>query len=113
MDTIAYKLTTNIIDENMIKKVNPDSWKAIIEFDSLDEVLALYHALSGAIDEHFADARNKHIWALGSNTQAESMYYEGLAEQQRKCGYKLMSIKNALEKAFHCSEYYFEGGANK
>lgn len=113
MDTIAYKPTTNIIDENMIKKVNPDSWKAIIEFDSLDEVLALYHALGDAINKHFADARNKHILALGSNTQAESMYYEGLAEQQRKCGYKLMSIKNALEKAFHCSEYYFEGGANK
>lgn len=112
MDTIAYKPTTNIIDENMIKKVNPDSWKAIIEFDSLDEVLALYHALNDAIDDHFKDARNKHVLALGSNTQAESMYYEGLAEHQRKCGYKLMSIKNALEKAFHCSEYYFDGGEN-
>lgn len=113
MDTIAYKPTTNITDEHMIKKVNPDNCKAIIEFDSFDEILALYHALGSAINEHFADARNKHIWALGSNTQAESMYYEGLAEQQRKCGYKLMSIKNALEKAFHCSEYYFDGGANK
>lgn len=113
MDTIAYKPTTNITDEHMIKKVNPDSCKASIEFDSFNEILALYHALGSAINEHFADARNKHIWALGSNTQAESMYYEGLAEQQRKCGYKLMSIKNALEKAFHCSEYYFEGGANK
>ena len=112
MDTIAYKPTANIIDENMIKKVNPDSWKAIIEFDSLDEVLALYHALGGAIDEHFADARNKHIWALGADTQEESLYYEALAEQQRKHGYKLMNIKNALEKAFHCSEYYFEGGKN-
>ena len=113
MNTIAYKPTNNIIDEHMIKKACPGSWKAIIEFDSLDEVLALYHALGDAIDEHFADARNKHVWALGSNTQAESMYYEGLAEQQRKCGYKLMSIKNNLEKAFHCSEYYFERGANK
>lgn len=112
MNTIAYKPTANIIDENMIKKVNPDSWKAILEFDSLDEVLALYHALGGAIDEHFADARNKHIWALGADTQEESLYYEALAEQQRKHGYKLMNIKNALEKAFHCSEYYFEGGKN-
>lgn len=68
MNTIAYKPTTNIIDEHMIKKASPDSWKAILEFDTLDEVLALYHALGGAIDEHFADARNKHIWALGSNT---------------------------------------------
>lgn len=113
MNTIAYKPTTNIIDEHMIKKASPDSWKAILEFDTLDEVLALYHALNDAIGEHFKDARNKHVWALGANTQAESMYYEGLAEQQRKCGYKLMSIKNALEKAFHCSEYYFEGGENK
>lgn len=112
MDTIAYMPTTNITDEHMIKKVSPDSWKAIIEFDSLDEVLALYHALGDAINKHFADARNKHVWALGSNTQEESMYYEELAERQRKCGYKLMSIKNALEKAFHCSEYYFEGGEN-
>ena len=113
MNTITYKPTSLINDSEMIKKCDSNAWKAIIEFDSLDEVLALYHALGGAIDEHFADARNKHIWALGSNTQAESMYYEGLAEQQRKCGYKLMSIKNALEKAFHCSEYYFERGANK
>lgn len=44
MNTIAYKPTNNIIDEHMIKKACPGSWKAIIEFDSLDEVLALYHA---------------------------------------------------------------------
>lgn len=112
MNTIAYKPDTNS-NKEMMEKTSPDSCKAIIEFDSFDEILALYHALGSAINEHFADARNKHIWALGSNTQAESMYYEGLAEQQRKCGYKLMSIKNALEKAFHCSEYYFDGGANK
>ena len=73
MNTIAYKPDTNITDEHMIKKVNPDSCKAIIEFDSFDEILALYHALGSAINEHFADARNKHIWALGSNTQAQSM----------------------------------------
>lgn len=110
MNTIAYKPTTNIIDEHMIKKASPDSWKAILEFDSLDEVLALYHALGDAINEHFADARNKHVWALGANTQEESLYYEELSERQTRHGYKLMSIKNALEKAFHCSEYYFEGG---
>lgn len=113
MDTIAYKPTTNITDEHMIKKVNPDSWKAIIEFDSLDEVLALYYALGSAINEHFADARNKHIWALGANTQEESLYYEDLSKQQTSYGYKLMKIKNNLEKAFHCSEYYFDGGENK
>lgn len=112
MNTIAYKPTNNIIDEHMIKKACPGSWKAIIEFDSLDEVLALYHALNDAIDEHFKDARNKHVWALGANTQEESLYYEALAEQQRKHGYKLMNIKNELEKAFHCSEYFFEGGEN-
>ena len=111
MNTIAYKPDANS-NKEMMEKTSPDSWKAIIEFDSFDEILALYHALGSAINEHFADARNKHIWALGSNTQAESIYYEGLAEQQRKCGYKLMSIKNALEKAFHCSEYDFEGGEN-
>lgn len=111
MNTIAYKPVTNS-NEEMMKKVNPDSWKAIIEFDSLDEVLALYHALNDAI-EHFKDARNKHVWALGANTQEDSLYYEALAEQQRKHGYKLMNIKNALEKSFHCSEYYFEGGDNK
>lgn len=112
MNTIAYKPVTNS-NEEMMKKVNPDSWKAIIEFDSLDEVLALYHALDGAINEHFADARNKHIWALGSKSQEESVYYEELAEQQRLHGHRLMGIKNALEQAFHCSEYYFEGGVNK
>lgn len=113
MDTIAYKPTTNIIDENMIKKVNPDSWKAIIEFDSLDEVLALYHALGDAINKHFANSRNKHVLALGANMQEESLYYEELAQQQTRYGYKLMKIKNELEKAFHCSEYYFEGSENK
>ena len=112
MNTIAYKPTSNIIDENMIKKACPGSWKAIIEFDSLDEVLALYHALNDAINDHFKVARNKHVWALGANTQEESLYYEALAEQQRKHGYKLINIKNALEKAFHCSEYYFDGGEN-
>lgn len=112
MNTIAYKPTTNS-NKEMMEKTNPDSWKAIIEFDSLDEVLALYHALNDAIDEHFKDARNKHVWALGANTQEESLYYEALAEHQRKHGYKLMNIKNELEKAFHCSEYYFEGGENK
>ena len=111
MNTIAYKPDTNS-NKEMMEKTSHDSWKAIIEFDSLDEVLALYHALGGAIDEHVADARNKHIWALGADTQEESLYYEALAEQQRKHGYKLMNIKNALEKAFHCSEYYFEGGKN-
>lgn len=113
MDTIAYKPTANIIDENMIKKVNPDSWKAIIEFDSLDEVLALYHALGDAINKHFANSRNKHVLALGANMQEESLYYEELAQQQTRYGYKLMKIKNELEKAFHCSEYYFEGSENK
>ena len=112
MDTIAYKPTANIIDENMIKKVNPDSWKAIIEFDSLDEVLALYHALGDAINKHFANSRNKHVLALGANMQEESLYYEELAQQQTRYGYKLMKIKNELEKVFHCSEYYFEGGEN-
>lgn len=81
MNTIAYKPTNNIIDEHMIKKACPGSWKAIIEFDSLDEVLALYHALGDAINKHFTDARNKHVWALGSNTQEESLYCEALAEQ--------------------------------
>ena len=112
MDTIAYKPSSICKDSEMIKQCVDSSWKAIIEFDSLDEVLALYHALNDAIDEHFKDARNKHVWALGANTQEESLYYEALAEQQRKHGYKLMNIKNELEKAFHCSEYYFEGGEN-
>ena len=112
MNTITYKPVTNS-NKEMMEKVNPDSWKAIIEFDSLDEVLALYHALNNAIDDHFNDARNKHVWALGSSSQEESLYYEALAEQQRKYGCELMSIKNELEKIFHCSEYYFEGGANK
>lgn len=112
MNTIAYKPVVNS-NKEMMEKVNPDSWKAIIEFDSLDEVLCLYHALDDAIDEHFKDARNKHIWALGSKSQEESVYYEELAEQQRLHGHRLMGIKNALEQAFHCSEYYFEGGANK
>ena len=111
MNTIAYKPDTNS-NKEMMEKTSPDSWKAIIEFDSLDEVLSLYHALNNAIDEHFKDAYNNHIWALGADTQEESLYYEALAEQQRKHGYKLMNIKNALEKAFHCSEYYFEGGKN-
>lgn len=113
MNTIAYKPSFSNTDEYMIKKASHDSWKAIIEFDSLDEVLPLYHALNDAIDDHFKDARNKHVWALGAKTQEESQYYEELAEQQRKYGYKLMSIKNELEEAFHCSNYYFEGGANK
>lgn len=112
MNTIAYKPSVNN-NKEMMEKTNPDSWKAIIEFDSLDEVLALYHALNDAIDDHFKDARNKHVWALGANTQEESLYYEALAEQQKKYGYKLMNIKNELEKTFHCSEYYFERGANK
>lgn len=112
MNTITYKPTSLIKDSEMIKKCDSNSWKAIIEFDSLDEVLALYHALNDAIDDHFKDARNKHVWALGVNTQEESLYYEALAEQQRKHGYKLMNIKNELEKAFHCSEYFFEGGEN-
>ena len=112
MNTIAYKPSINS-NKEMMEKINPDSWKAIIEFDSLDEVLCLYHTFDGAIDDHFKDARNKHIRALGAKTQGESLYYEDLADQQRKYGYKLMKIKNALEKTFHCSEYYFEGGANK
>lgn len=111
MNTIAYKPVTNS-NEEMMEKTSPDSWKAIIEFDSLDEVLALYHALGDAINKHFANSRNKHVLALGANMQEESLYYEALAEQQRKYGYKLMNIKNELEKAFHCSEYYFEGGEN-
>ena len=100
MNTIAYKPFINS-NKEMMEKVNPDSWKAIIEFDSLDD----------AIDNHFADARNKHVWALGSKTQEESLYYEDLADQQRRYGYKLMKIKNSLEETFHCSVYYFEGGA--
>ena len=83
MNTIAYKPSVNN-NKEMMEKTNPDSWKAIIEFDSLDEVLALYHALNDAIDEHFKDARNKHVWALGANTQEESLYYEALAEHHRK-----------------------------
>lgn len=110
MNTIAYKPFINS-NKEMMEKVNPDSQKAIIEFDSLDEVLCLYHALNDAIDNHFADARNKHVWALGSKTQEESLYYEDLADQQRRYGYKLMKIKNSLEETFHCSVYYFEGGA--
>ena len=113
MDTIAYKPSSICKDSEMIKQCVDSSWKAIIEFDSLDEVLALYHALNDAIGEHFKDARNKHVLALGANTQEESLYYEELAQQQTRYGYKLMKIKNSLGKAFHCSEYYFEGGANK
>lgn len=109
MNTIAYKPVLNS-NKEMMEKVNPDSWKAIIEFDSLDEVLCLYQALEDKIDELFKDARNKHIWALGSNSQEQSIYYEELAEQRRLYGHRLMGVKNALEKAFHCSEYYFEGG---
>ena len=112
MNTIAYKPIINS-NKEMMEKTNPDSWKAIIEFDSLDEVLALYHALGDAINKHFTNSRNKHVLALGANTQEESLYYEELAQQQTRYGYKLMKIKNSLEKAFHCSEYYFEGGANK
>ena len=62
MNTIAYKPDTNS-NKEMMEKTSPDSWKAIIEFDSLDEVLSLYHALNNAIDEHFKDAHKNHIWA--------------------------------------------------
>ena len=86
MNTIAYKPTNNIIDEHMIKKACPGSWKAIIEFDSLEEATLIYRA-------------------LGSSTQEESLFYEEIADKQRKRANLLKSICNNLDRAFHCSEY--------
>lgn len=105
MNTIAYKLTNNIIDEHMIKKACPGSWKAIIEFDSLEEATLVYRALQNKIEELLLDARNNHLWALGSNTQEEATFYEEKADEQRKRAYLLKSICNNLDRAFHCSEY--------
>lgn len=105
MNTIAYKPTTNIIDEHMIKKASHESWKAILEFDSLEEATLIYRALQNKIEELFMDARNKHIWALGSDTQKEAVFYEEMADKQRELAYLLKSICNNLDRAFHCSEY--------
>lgn len=105
MNTIAYKPTTNIIDEHMIKKASHDSWKAIIEFDSLEEATLVYRALQNKIEELLLDARNNHLWALGSSTQEESLFYEEIADKQRKRANLLKSICNNLDRAFHCSEY--------
>lgn len=104
MNTIAYKPVTNS-NEEMMKKVNPDSWKAIIEFDSLDEATLVYRALQNKIEELLLDARNNHLWALGSSTQEESLFYEEIADKQRKRANLLKSICNNLDRAFHCSEY--------
>lgn len=104
MNTIAYKPVTNS-NEEMMKKVNPDSWKAIIEFDSLEEATLVYRALQNKIEELLLDARNNHLWALGSSTQEESLFYEEIADKQRKRANLLKSICNNLDRAFHCSEY--------
>lgn len=104
MNTIAYKPVTNS-NEEMMKKVNPDSWKAIIEFDSLEEATLVYRALQNKIEELLLDARNNHLWALGSSTQEESLFYKEIADKQRKRANLLKSICNNLDRAFHCSEY--------
>lgn len=104
MNTIAYKPVTNS-NEEMMKKVNPDSWKAIIEFDSLEEATLVYRALQNKIEELLLDARNNHLWALGSSTQEESLFYEEIVDKQRKRANLLKSICNNLDRAFHCSEY--------
>lgn len=105
MNIIAYKPATNIIDEHMIKKACPDSWKAILEFDSIEEATLVYRALQNKSEELFLDSRNNHIWALGSSNQKESLFYQEFADKQRKRAYLLKSICNNLDRAFHCSEY--------
>ena len=105
MNTIAYKPTNNIIDEHMIKKACPGSWKAILEFDSLEEATLIYRALQNKSEELFLNSRNNHIWALGSSRQEESLFYQEIADKQRKKAYLLKSICNNLDRAFHCSEY--------
>ena len=105
MNTIAYKPTSLINDSEMIKKCFCNSWKAILEFDSLEEATLVYRALQDKIEELFLDARNNHLWALGSNTTKEAAFYEEIADKQRKRAYLLKSISNNLDRAFHCSEY--------
>lgn len=105
MNIIAYKPTTNIIDEHMIKKACPDSWKAILEFDSIEEATLVYRALQNEIEELLMDARNNHLWALGSSTRKESLFYEKMADKKRELANLLKSICNNLDRAFHCSEY--------
>lgn len=104
MNTIAYKPSVNN-NKEMMEKTNPDSWKAIIEFDSLEEATLIYRALQNKIEELLMDARNKHLWALGSSTQEESLFYEEIADKQRKRANLLKSICNNFDRAFHCSEY--------
>lgn len=105
MNAITYKPTSFIKDSEMMKKASPDSWKAILEFDSLEEATLVYRALQNKIEELLMDARSNHLWALGSSTQEESLFYEEIADKQRKRANLLKSICNNLDRAFHCSEY--------
>lgn len=105
MNTITYKPTSLIKDSEMIKQCTDSSWKAIIELDSLEEATLVYRALQNKIEELLLDARNNHLWALGSNTQEEATFYEEKADEQRKRAYLLKSVCNNLDRAFHCSEY--------
>lgn len=105
MNTVAYKPTSICKDSEMIKQCVDSSWKAILEFDSLEEATLIYRALQNKSEELFLDSRNNHIWALGSSNQKESLFYQEIADKQRKRAYLLKSICNNLDRAFHCSEY--------
>ena len=105
MNTITYKPTSLINDSEMIKKCDSNAWKAILEFDSLEEATLIYRALQNKSKELLIDASNKHLWALGSNTQKEAVFYEEMADKQRERAYLLKSVCNNLDRAFHCSEY--------
>ena len=65
MNTIAYKPDTNS-NKEMMEKTSPDSWKAIIEFDSLDEVqsdeypILFRHSSDG--DFHYLRRGRNGIW---------------------------------------------------
>ena len=64
----------------------------------------LFASLDKLIEETFNNAKNNHIWALGSATQEESLEHEKIADKQYKRVRELKAIKTSLEEVLNISE---------
>ena len=64
----------------------------------------LFASLDKLIEETFNNAKNNHIWALGSATQEESLEHEKIVDKQYKLVRKLKAIKTSLEEALNISK---------